>query len=76
MLYSGRTALHSAASGGHRFAIETLLAAGAQPDAYDKYGQQPKDLALHAGHEQLFAMLDAIAHAHGRSNRVALNNLY
>jgi ankyrin repeat protein len=49
----GRTPLHWAAAGGRGSIAELLLARGADPDARDKRGESPADLARASGFDDL-----------------------
>lgn len=54
----GFTPLHRAAVYGHVETPKVLLARGAKPDARDKEGQTPLDLAKSRGYAELAALLE------------------
>ncbi|KAK9899598.1 ankyrin, partial [Cystobasidium minutum MCA 4210] len=47
---AGSTPLHFAAANGHAHIVSLLLSHGANPDATEKHGLKPEDLAREAGH--------------------------
>ncbi|KAG2452708.1 hypothetical protein HYH02_002940 [Chlamydomonas schloesseri] len=51
------TALHAACAKGHKGAAEVLLQAGANPNALDKHGCTPLDVATRGGHSAVVELL-------------------
>lgn len=57
----GYTALMRAAEHGNRNAVRALLAAGARRDPRDSLGRTAREIARGGGHEDVVALLDAVA---------------